>query len=104
MTEPKPKRPRLPTGHRQLVNLLLKGGLIQLDESGLAWVSASRSHGHFSRAVVERIKVRGFTGRDDIEGRRRFVLEESKYPGKWWSVLDPNPPPKRERKKKAKTA
>ena len=87
-------RARLPTGHRQLVNLLLKGGLIHPDESGLAWVSASRSHGHFSHAVVDRIRERGF-----YQDRQRYLVNESAdHPGKWQAL--PFGPPRPRRKKK----
>jgi hypothetical protein len=91
-----PKRTRLPTGHRQLVNLLLKGGLIQEDDSGIAWVSASRSNGHFTHAVVERIKARGF-----YQDRQHFAVVESNHPGKWWALVDGPPRPRRKKKEVA---
>jgi hypothetical protein len=94
---PTPTRPRLPTGHRQLVNLLVKGGLIQRDESGLAWVSATRSHGCFSNVVVDRIRARGFR-----HNKERFaVVMANGHPGKWWAVEDPEEPRQPRRKKEA---
>lgn len=95
---PKKTRARLPTGHRQLVNLLLKGGLIQEDESGLAWVSASRSHGHFSHAVVERIRARGFW-----QDRQHFEVVESAHPGKLKARPDGPPRPRRKKKQPKET-
>jgi hypothetical protein len=83
-----PKPPRLPTGHRQLVNHLIAGGLIQQDESGLGWVCASRSGVNFRNEVVARVRERGFS-----HDRERFKLVEAEYHhGKLMAAPDPKPP------------
>jgi hypothetical protein len=87
-------------GHRHLLAHLIAGGLIQQDDSGLAWVCASRSGHHFTNEVVAHVRERGFTHRDDDGRRHRYKLV-----GAARSMLiaapDTTPRPKRERKKKA---
>lgn len=77
------KREPLPGGHRALVNHLAAGGLIQLDESGLAWVSATRSNGYFGKDVVARVRERGFGHHSE-----RFKLVESTHAGKLMATAD----------------
>lgn len=82
-----PKPPPLPTGHRQLVNHLIAGGLIQQDASGVGWVCASRSGTNFRNETVARLRERGFS-----HDKGRFKLVESTHPGKLIAAPDPKPP------------
>jgi hypothetical protein len=88
------EKPRLPTGHRQLVHHLIKGGLIQRDETGLGWVTASRSGSNFRNETVDRLRERGFQ-----HERKRYHVVESDHRGKLMAALEP-PKPKRQPKEK----
>jgi hypothetical protein len=90
-------KPRLPPGHRALLAHLIAGGLIQPDESGLAWVSATRSNGWFTNEAVARVRQRGFSHRDE-DGRHRYKLVESRYPHKLEATIDTTPKPPKEPK------
>jgi hypothetical protein len=92
-------RPRLPTGHRQLVNHLIAGGLIQQDDTGVGWVCASRSGTNFRNETVERVRERGF--RHD---RARYRLVESNHRGKLMAALEPKPPPEAREKRSRRQA
>jgi hypothetical protein len=94
----------LPTGHRALLAHLIAGGLIQQDESGLAWVSASRSNGYFANEAVARVRERGFSHQDEGAKRQRFKLVESDHPGKFMATVDTTPKPKREPPAKVREA
>ena len=80
-------RSHLPTGHRHLVHHLSKGGLIQQDDSGLGWVTASRSGDNFPNATVARVRERGFSHK-----RERYEVVESNHRGKLMAALKPKPP------------
>jgi hypothetical protein len=86
---------RLPTGHRQLVRHLSKGGLIQRDDTGVGWVTASRSGANFRNETVARVRERGFS-----HERKRYQLVDSTHAGKLMAVLAPKKP-KREPRSEA---
>jgi hypothetical protein len=92
-------RPRRTTGHRHLVNHFIKGGLIQQDDSGLGWVTASRSGVNFQNRTVARIREKGFS-----HDRQRYLVIESTHRGKLMAVLDPKQPRRRGPRKKAAQA
>jgi hypothetical protein len=78
---------RLPTGHRHLVHHLIKGGLIQQDDSGLGWITASRSGDNFRNETVARVRERGFS-----HERKRYEVVESTHRGKLMATLKPKAP------------
>jgi hypothetical protein len=91
-------------GHRHLLAHLIAGGLIQQDDSGLAWVCASRSGDHFTNEAVAHVRERGFSHREDDGTRQRYKLAESTHPGKLMAVEDTSPRPKREPPAKVREA
>lgn len=103
MSHSDPDRPRRPKGHRALLKHLVGGGFIQQDESGLAWVSASRSGEHpFTNEAVAYLRERGFSHFDHEDHQRhRYVVVDAPHE-KLHAIIDTAPAPKRVRKRKPK--
>lgn len=95
------ERPRRPKGHRALLKHLVEGGLIQQDDSGLAWVSPTRSGEHpFTNEAVAYLRERGFSHFDDDDHQRHryAVVDAPRQMLK--AVVDVSPAPMRKRKPK----
>jgi hypothetical protein len=79
-------------GHRHLIAYIAAGGLIQPDDSGIAWVCATRSGNHFPNETVARVRERGFA----CQGEGYQLVESQGHPGKFGA--EPGPMPKRKKR------
>jgi hypothetical protein len=85
-------------GHRHLIAHLLTGGMIQQDDSGLAWVCASRSGRNFPNETVAHVREHGFS-----HFRERYRLADAGR-GMLMAVEDTTPKPRREPSAKTRKA